>query len=208
MEKWRIKEDEKGKEEIMDSTRMTPKGKVTLKTIEGRYRRERKMIGSGEAGSLCLQEQLTQLQYPTSNIPARFFFFSFHQSDTSGQLDAKLSPFAASAGCQNLLRNRLFQSLAVSLAEIVLDLLQMLRLPVKPYQPRDQQLRPFSPGPRLMQCLVQEQGVAHGTVDNPVENMSKCFALFISLYSRKAGEIKHTTKFCDFAIIALAKFLL
>lgn len=60
---------QKGNEENADSAWMAPTRKVTLKTIEGRYRRDREMIGSGEAGSLCLQEQLSgDIQHPCSRL--------------------------------------------------------------------------------------------------------------------------------------------
>lgn len=133
------------------------------------------MIGSGEAAPLSTMQEhydpRCAVQYPPSINQ------SINLGPCPGQFDAELPPFTPSARRQHLLRDCLLQSLAISLPKIMLDLFQMLRLPVKSYQPRYQQLRPFLPRARLVESLVEEEGVAHGPVDDPVEDMRQCFAL-------------------------------
>ena len=59
---------------------------------------------------------------------------------------------------------------------------------------------------------MEEEGVAHGAVDGAVEDVGEGFSLFsvsISFAPRHRKGMKEegrTTRFCDLAIIALAKF--
>lgn len=56
-----------------------------------------------------------------------------------------------------------------------LDLLQVLGLPVEAHKPADEQLGAVLAG--LGDGLVQQEGVAHGAVENAVEDVGEGFAL-------------------------------
>jgi hypothetical protein len=170
---------------------------VTLQTrarAGGTYRLEDYSLTPAAATIRCNHNQCL---YPAS---------SSFRNTAPRQLNAELPPVTPPSPAQHLLRNRLFQQLPVSLAELPLHHAQMPRFPVKPHQTRYQQLGPLLAGPRLAERLVQEQSVAHGAVDYPVQDVREGFALpSVSLAFLNARDLQLTTRFCDFAIISRAK---
>lgn len=54
---------------------------------------------------------------------------------------------------------------------------QMLWLPVKPYEPRDQEL--CAVFRRFRESLMEEHGIADGSVENTVEDVGECFTLVL-----------------------------
>ncbi len=59
----------------------------------------------------------------------------------------------------------------------LLDLFQVLRLPMEAHKPADEELGTIFAG--LGDRLVEEESVADGAVENTVENVSKGFALSV-----------------------------
>lgn len=85
----------------------------------------------------------------------------------------------------------------------------------------DEQLRALTTGAGFADGLVEEDGIAHGAVDDAVEDVCEGFALrlLLDMDARSTGQFNAwvgrrdrerkgilTTRFLDFLIISLAKF--
>lgn len=87
------------------------------------------------------------------------------------KLNAKLSPFTPIARGQDLLRNSLLNALSISPPVINLHLLEVPGLPVQTDKTRDKEFGSFTAGFRFTEGLVEEEGIAHGTVNGAVEDV-------------------------------------
>lgn len=70
----------------------------------------------------------------------------------------------------------MFKLLTIFASILLLDFLQMLRLPVKTHKPADQEFSTIFT--RLVDGLVEEKSVADRTVEDAVEDMSEGFSLW------------------------------
>lgn len=79
----------------------------------------------------------------------------------------------------------MFKLVAILTAILLLDLLQVFRLPVETHKPADQEFRTVFTS--LGNGLVEEQSVADGPVEDAVEDVGKGFTLFV-LDSRSVSD--------------------
>lgn len=98
----------------------------------------------------------------------------------------------------------MFKLVAILTAILLLDLLQVFRLPMQTHQPADQEFRAVFTS--LRNGLVEEQSVADGPVEDAVEDVGKGFTLYVPdsksvtnpCKQRKGGLARRTTRFLDF----------